>query len=236
VKELQDLGYKEALQSTQEDVKEAQSALDIIKRELDDIGAVNQLALDSYEEQKNIYKQLSTRINELSEEKLSILTFMNELDRKKYDTFMTAFTNVNKNFQDIFTKISNGGSGRLLLENSEDPFKGGVDVYLRFPGKAELPISSASGGEKSVATVCFVIALQSIHPMPFYMFDEIDAHLDVLNTQRLADLLKERARGSQFIVISLRDITISRADRIYGIYIQNGVSHAVTLPMPEAKA
>ena len=236
VKELQDLGYKEALQSTQEDVKEAQSALDIIKRELDEIGAVNQLALDSYEEQKNIYKQLSTRINELSEEKLSILSFMNELDRKKYNTFMTAFTNVNKNFQDIFTKISNGGSGRLLLENSEDPFKGGVDVYLRFPGKAELPISSASGGEKSVATVCFVIALQSIHPMPFYMFDEIDAHLDVLNTQRLADLLKERARGSQFIVISLRDITISRADRIYGIYIQNGVSHAVTLPMPEAKA
>ena len=236
VKELQDLGYKEALQSTQEDVKEAQSALDIIKRELDEIGAVNQLALDSYEEQKNIYKQLSTRINELSEEKLSILSFMNELDRKKYNTFMTAFTNVNENFQDIFTKISNGGSGRLLLENSEDPFKGGVDVYLRFPGKAELPISSASGGEKSVATVCFVIALQSIHPMPFYMFDEIDAHLDVLNTQRLADLLKERARGSQFIVISLRDITISRADRIYGIYIQNGVSHAVTLPMPEAKA
>jgi len=71
--------------------------------------------------------------------------------------------------------------------------------------------------------------------MPFYMFDEIDAHLDVLNTQRLAELLRERAKGSQFIVISLRDITISRADRIYGIYIQNGVSQAVSLPVPEAR-
>jgi chromosome segregation protein len=121
-----------------------------------------------------------------------------------------------------------------LLENLEDPFKGGVDIYLRFPGKAELAISSASGGEKSVATVCFILALQAINPMPFYMFDEIDAHLDVLNTQKLAELLKERAKGSQFIVVSLRDVTISRADRIYGIYIQNGISQAVSLPMPEA--
>jgi chromosome segregation protein len=160
---------------------------------------------------------------------------MNELDKKKYDMFMKAFNSVNASFQEIFSRISNKGSGKLLLENLEDPFKGGVDVYLRFPGKAELTINSASGGEKSVATVFFVLALQTINPMPFYMFDEIDAHLDVLNTQRLAELLRERARGSQFIVISLRDITISRADKIYGIYIQNGISQAVTLPMPEAR-
>ncbi len=235
VRELQELGYQDTLQSTQEDVREAESALALIKRELDEIGAVNQLALTQHEEQKNIYKQLSTRINEVSNEKLSIINFMTELEKKKFDTFMNAFNSVNKNFQDIFGRISNGGSGKLLLENLEDPFKGGVDVYLRFPGKADLSIGSASGGEKSVATVCFVLALQAINPMPFYMFDEIDAHLDVLNTQRLAELLRERAKGSQFIVISLRDITISRADRIYGIYIQNGVSQAVSLPVPEAR-
>jgi len=235
LKELQELGYQEILQCEQDEVKEAESARSLIKRELEEIGAVNQLALTQHEEQKNIYKQLSTRINDLSQEKLTIIGFMSELDKKKYDTFMKAFNSVNRNFEDIFTKISGGGSGKLLLENLEDPFRGGVDIYLRFPGKAELAISSASGGEKSVATVCFILALQAINPMPFYMFDEVDAHLDVLNIQKLADLLKERAKGSQFIVISLRDITISRADRVYGIYIQNGISQAVSLPMPEAR-
>jgi len=235
LKELQELGYQDVVQADSEEVNEAESTLNLIKRELEEIGAVNQLAVTQYEEQKEIYKQLSTRINELSNEKLTIIDFMNELERKKYDTFMKAFNSVNRNFQEIFSKISNGGSGRLLLENQEDPFKGGMDIYLRFPGKAELTIGSASGGEKSVATVCFILALQSINPMPFYIFDEIDAHLDVLNTQRLADLLRERSRGSQFIVVSLRDITISRADRIYGVYIQEGVSQAVSLPMPEAR-
>ncbi len=235
LKELQELGYQDVLDCSSDDVKEAESSLSLIKRELSEIGAVNELALNQHEEQKNIYKQLSTRINEVSQEKLTIISFMNEVEKKKYDTFMSAFKNVNKNFEEIFGRISNGGSGKLLLENVEDPFKGGVDVYLRFPGKAELAIGSASGGEKSVATVCFILALQAINPMPFYMFDEIDAHLDVLNTQRLAELLKERAKGSQFIIVSLRDITISRADRIYGIYIQNGVSQAVSLPIPEVR-
>jgi chromosome segregation protein len=235
VKELEEHGRQEIVSCSENDVKEAGDSLSLIKRELEEIGAVNQLALNQHEEQKDIYKQLSVRINELSQEKLSIIGFMNELEKKKYETFMNAFSSVNKNFQDIFARITNGGSGRLQLENVDDPFKGGVDVYLRFPGKAELSISSASGGEKSVATVCFVLALQAIHPMPFYMFDEIDAHLDVVNTQKLAELLKERAKGSQFIIISLRDITISRADRIYGIYIQNGVSQAVSLPVPEAR-
>ena len=235
LKELEEHGYREIVPCSENDVREAGDSLSLIKRELEEIGAVNQLALTQHDEQKDIYKQLSVRINELSQEKLAIIGFMNELEKKKYETFVSAFNSVNKNFQDIFATITNGGSGRLQLENMEDPFKGGVDVYLGFPGKAELSISSASGGEKSVATVCFVLALQAIHPMPFYMFDEIDAHLDVVNTQKLAELLKERAKGSQFIIISLRDVTISRADRIYGIYIQNGVSQAVSLPVPEAR-
>jgi len=101
---------------------------------------------------------------------------------------------------------------------------------IQFPGKAQLSINSASGGEKSVATVCFILSLQTINPMPFYIFDEIDAHLDVSNTQKLADLLKERSNKSQFIVISLKDVVISRADSIYGTFIQDGGSKIVSFP------
>ncbi|MEM3572020.1 MAG: hypothetical protein QW589_08885, partial [Candidatus Bathyarchaeia archaeon] len=77
-------------------------------------------------------------------------------------------------------------------------------------------------------------ALQEIHPMPFYIFDEIDAHLDAINSQRLADLLKEKSKNSQFIVISLKDTTISRADKVYGVFIQDSVSQIVALPTIEA--
>jgi chromosome segregation protein len=96
-----------------------------------------------------------------------------------------------------------------------------------------MTIASASGGEKSVGTVCFILALQTIHPMPFYIFDEIDAHLDALNSQRLADLLREKAKGSQFIVISLKDTCISRANKVHGVFIQDGVSQVVSLPAVE---
>ena len=119
----------------------------------------------------------------------------------------------------------------MVLENVENPFAGGLDVLLQFPGKPELTMGSASGGEKSVATVCYLLALQQIHPMPFYVMDEIDAHLDVVNTKRLATLVRSRSEGSQFIVISLKDTTISKAERVYGVYNEEGASNVISLPV-----
>jgi len=144
---------------------------------------------------------------------------------------MIAFSRVNDTFQALFREMtSEAGNGRMVLENPDNPFDGGLDVLLQFPGKPELTMNSASGGEKSVATVCYLLALQQIHPMPFYVMDEIDAHLDVVNTKRLATLVRSRSKGSQFIVISLKDTTISRAERVYGVYSENGMSQVVSLP------
>ncbi len=227
---LRDLGYEESVEPADEGARKTEAILETLRRELASIGAVNQLAPQQYDEVTGNYKQLSVRIGELEREKLSIVSFMNELDRKKHDAFMNSLNQVNKNFQQTFADITDGGSGRLALENLEKPFEGGLEMLLQFPGKAELAVSSASGGEKSVATVCFLFALQSIHQLPFYIFDEIDAHLDVLNSQRLAELLKSRSKGSQFIAISLRDTTISRANKVYGVFVQEGVSQIVSLP------
>jgi chromosome segregation protein len=229
-------GFKEKFDVSQTDIKRIEENLNLLKNESEKIGAINELAVSQYEEQKNNYKQLSIRINEIEEEKRSILKFMNELDEKKRETFMDVFGRLNSNFNEIFSKITDGGKGRLVLENPENIFSGGLDMNLAFPGKAELSIGSASGGEKSVSTVCFLLALQGIHPMPFYVFDEIDAHLDMINSQRLAELLKERSKNSQFIVVSLKDTTISRADGVYGIFIQEGFSQVISLPKPEVKA
>ncbi|WP_455279939.1 chromosome segregation protein SMC [[Eubacterium] cellulosolvens] len=235
LEELTGKGFKEHFDVSLNDIKRIEENLNVLKHELERIGAINALAVSQYEEQKNNYKQLSIRINEIEEEKRSILKFMNELEQKKRETFMDVFERLNKNFNEIFSKITDGGKGRLVLENPENIFSGGLDMNLAFPGKAELSIGSASGGEKSVSTVCFLLALQGIHPMPFYVFDEIDAHLDMINSQRLADLLRERSKDSQFIVVSLKDTTISRADGVYGIFIQGGFSQVISLPKPEVK-
>ncbi len=234
--EIKQLGYNELLEVGPQQLPSLEASLNALRRELEGIGAVNELAVSQYEEQKNNYKQLATRIYEIEKERHAIIQFMNELDKKKHDMFMRAFNQVNSAFEEIFTKITGTGKGRMVLESPEDPFKGGVDMLLAFPGKSEMTISSASGGEKSVSTVCFLLALQAIHPMPFYIFDEIDAHLDVVNSQRLAELLRERSKGSQFVVVSLKDTAMSRANKAYGVFIQDGVSQVVSMPMAEVTA
>ena len=232
--ELKELDCPEVPEVLDEETQRVEKIIPILKKELTTIGGVNELAASQYEEVKGNYKQLASRIYDLENEKLSILKFMNELDRQKLEAFMKAFKQVSDSFNEIFSTVTSG-FGRLFLENPESPFDAGADIKLQFPGKTLMAIGSASGGEKSVGTVCFILALQAIHPMPFYMMDEIDAHLDVVNSQKLAELLKSKSNGSQFIVVSLKDVTIARADAVYGVFIQEGVSQVVSLPMQEVK-
>ena len=232
--ELKELGCTEITKVREDDMERVEKLIPILKKELVAIGGVNELAASQYEEVKGNYKQLASRIYELENEKLSIVKFMNELDRQKLEAFMKAFKQVSDSFNEIFSTVTSG-FGRLFLENPESPFEGGADIKLQFPGKTLMAIGSASGGEKSVGTVCFILALQAIHPMPFYMMDEIDAHLDIVNAQKLAELLKTKSNGSQFIIVSLKDVTIARADAVYGVFIQDGVSQVVSLPLQEVK-
>src|SRR5207245_8717333 len=103
-----------------------------IEQKRDEIGAINQLATQQYESQKEGYKHLSVMISELEREKLAILDFMNELERKKLDTFIGAYNKVNETFQSIFREMTGEGNGRMVLDNPENPFEGGHDILLRF--------------------------------------------------------------------------------------------------------
>jgi chromosome segregation protein len=161
---------------------------------------------------------------------------MEEIERKKREVFSQAYNQVNGSFMDLFAKLTGGGSGWLQLENPEDPFAGDLDIFVQFPGKAARLVSGASGGEKSVAAVSFIFALQRMQPAAFYIFDEIDAHLDPYNAERLADLLKGQAGGSQFIVITLRDVIVDRAESLFGVYVHQGVSRVVSIRIPQLVA
>jgi chromosome segregation protein len=232
--ELKELNCAEVTEVSDDEIQRVEGMIPVLKKDLAAIGGVNELAASQYDEVKANYKQLASRIYELENEKLSIVRFMNELDKQKLEAFMKAFTQVSDSFNEIFSTVTSG-IGRLFLEKPDNPFEAGADIKLQFPGKTEMSIGSASGGEKSVGTVCFILALQAIHPMPFYMMDEIDAHLDVVNSQKLAELLRTKSKGSQFIVVSLKDVTIARADSVYGVFIQDGISQVVSLPMQEVR-
>lgn len=232
-RELLQLGQSAPVPVDAKEVKAMAAALDLMRFECAQLGSVNQLAPTHYDEQQRNYKQLSVRRNQLESERRAILDFIDEVERKKRAVFVDAYDRVNASFALFFEQLTGGGRGELRLEKPEDPFTGGLDIFVQFPGKASRLVASASGGEKSVVAVAFILAIQSMSPAAFYVFDEIDAHLDPFNAERLADLLKEQSVNSQFIVITLRDVVIDRAAKLFGVYIQQGISQTVSTKMEE---
>ena len=137
----------------------------------------------------------------------------------KNDAFMDAFEGTNKNFKEIFAELSDG-SGELLLENPKAPFEGGLIIRAQPAGKTLLRLEAQSGGEQSLIALSLLLAIQRYKPAPFYVFDEVDMHLDGINIERAAKMIKRCARNIQFIVISLREPMIEAADRTIGVAMQ----------------
>ncbi len=236
IRQLKEFGYEKALLITSNQLEEAETSLKMMQFELDRLGAVNQLALSHYTEQISRYKELSLRMNELEREKQGIVTFMNEVERKKRAVFTGAFEKINTNMGKYFSKVTDGGNAELKLENPEEPFAGGIDMIVQFPNKPPILVSGASGGERSVSAVAFLLAIQEFTPAAFYILDEVDAHLDAFHVTKLGELLAEEAEKSQFIVVTLKPEMVNKAQKIYGVYERNGVSNVVSTTFPEAKA
>jgi len=232
--QLKEFGYEEPLVVSSDQLEATESSLKLMHYELERLGAVNQLALAHYAEQIARYKELSIRMNELEKEKQSIIAFMEEIERKKRRVFMEAFSKINGNFSKYFLKLTEGGEASLQLENPEEPFTGGIDMIVQFPGKPPILISGASSGERSVAAVAFLFAIQDFMPAAFYLFDEVDAHLDAFHVAKLSDLLVEESARSQFVVITLKPEIANKAQRVYGVYEHKGVSHVVSATFKEA--
>ena len=173
-------------------------------------------------------------MNELERERQAIFDFMDEIERKKRNIFMEAFNKINQRFSKFFQKITGRGEALLKLDNPEEPFKGGMDMVVKFPDKPPILISGASSGERSVSAVAFLFAIQDLMPASFYLFDEVDAHLDAFHVAKLGELLTEESARSQFIVVTLKPEMASKAAKIYGVYERNCVSHVVSTTFKEA--
>ncbi|MEM3957429.1 MAG: AAA family ATPase [Thermoproteota archaeon] len=207
--------------------------LAILRSELEKVQEVNMLAINQYEQEVDFYRNALERINELEEERRSIQEFMEDIERRKREAFLDGLNRINKYFSIFFNKMT-GGDGWLQLEDPERPFEAGLTVYVRFPGKEARVISGVSGGEKSVAALCLIFAMQKLFPAAFYIFDEPDAHLDYVNVERMTELLKEVSKESQIIIVSLRDVVVSKADKVIGVYVKNGFSRFIEMPAGKA--
>jgi chromosome segregation protein len=189
-------------------------------------GMVNLLADQSYREAFTSYREASKRRNELEKDRNAIVKFIEEVESEKKNTFMSAYEKLDRELRAIFAKLTEGAAW-MELENPADPFSGGVFLMAQFPTKASRESSSTSGGEKAAIAASFLLAFQSAYPSPFYLLDEIDAPLDVVNAERLGKLLAEWSSKAEIVIVTLKETVISQATNKIGVYGVNGASNAV---------
>ena len=195
-------------------------------------GSVNRGADRQYTEMYFSYKSLSVRHNELENERNSIIGFIESVEAEKRKVFMAAFDRVGAEFSSIFEKLA-GGRALLELENPEELFTGGVLMRADF-GNGLRESSQHSGGQRAVTGVAMILAMQAVQSHPFYMFDEIDAALDAVNSSSLARFLKGKSSEAQIIAITLRDVFVAESDLTYGVYSAGGTSRVVHYRPAEA--
>jgi chromosome segregation protein len=221
--ELAILGYSEpvdAFEGVDELLRELQTEFDSLRT------SVNFNADRNYKEIFENYKYSSVRKNELEKERNAIVTFIETIDAEKRKVFMDAFEKIDRELRLIFTKVT-GGNAWLEIERPDTIFDSGVFLMAQFPGKLPRDSSSVSGGEKTMSALAFILAIQAVFPSPFYVFDEVDAHLDSVYSGNLASILAERCTYSQIIIVSLKDSVVSKAGSVIGVYMSQGSSRVI---------
>ena len=197
-------------------IEEITNRIQRLQKRMDEMGAVNMKALEDYEIVSNRQAELQEKINTLSSEREQILLRMQGYEDMKKETFLKTYNALNENFKDIFHKLSEG-EGTLVLENEEKPFEGGLDIEAQPRDKKKQRLMGMSGGEKALTALSFVFAIQKYMPAPFYAFDEVDASLDSINVEKLANIVQTESKETQFIVVSHRKPMIESADRTIGV-------------------
>ncbi len=221
---LEEIGFEGELPEVKESVSKLKERLYKLERELAGLGSVNMRAEEDYKVELERYKEYEERYKKLQEERRAIKDMIEEIETKKLKAFMSAFKSINRNLRRIFSFLSPGGRAEMFLENEVDPFSGGINLLVKPRGKDVQYLEAMSGGEKTLAALSLIFAIQEYKPSPFYYFDEVDAHLDEVNARKVGELIREKSKEAQFIVVTLREVLASFADRLIGVSARGGVS------------
>jgi len=194
-----------------------------------EIGSVNLRALEVYDRVKAEYEEVNVKVTKLEEEKQEILKIIAEIDKKKKKSFMQTLNQINESFTKNYSMLTKKGVAFLDLENKEDPFADGLNIIIKLGKGKYMESELLSGGEKVIVALALIFAIQKYRPYSFYIFDEIDAALDKVNSEILAGLIKENIKNSQYLMISHNDVVISNADILYGTSMQEGMTRVFSL-------
>lgn len=225
-----------SIQPTEMTIEEITSKIQKLQKKMDELGLVNMRAIEAYEEVTVRQKELKEKLDTLEKEKTEIQSRMTGYENLKKDTFLSTFNAVNDHFSEIFADLTDG-SGRLVLENPENPFLGGLTVEGQQKDKKKQKLAGMSGGEKTLMALSLVFAVQRYLPSPFYALDEVDAALDGFNVERIAKMITKQSETTQFVVISQRSQMIESADRMIGVTQKDkGVTKISGVKLQKAEA
>jgi chromosome segregation protein len=196
----------------------------------DSMGPVNLDAIQEYDELEERYKFLEQQNNDLINGKAELMEAIARINKTTKELFSETFEKIRVNFLEMFTQLFGGGKANLLLMDESDPLESGIEIIASPPGKKLQSISLLSGGERTMTAVALLFAIYMVKPSPFCVLDEMDAPLDESNIGRFIKLLDRFIGQSQFMVITHNKRTMSRADSLYGVTMEErGISKLLSV-------
>ncbi|HSY09560.1 MAG TPA: chromosome segregation protein SMC [Candidatus Dormibacteraeota bacterium] len=204
--------------------------IEALQKRLDEIGPVNLVAIEEYEETEQRHQFLTTQHDDLVNAKTQLLEVINRINTQTRQMFLETFEKIRDNFRAMFTDVFGGGKADLILSDENDVLESGIDIVARPPGKQLQGISLLSGGEQTMVAVSLLFSIYQVKPSPFCVLDELDAPLDESNINRFVRVLQRFLAHSQFIIITHNKRTIGMADVLYGVTMEeHGVSKIVSV-------
>ena len=218
------------------DEREARAEVADLRKSVRSLGAVNELALQTYEEEKERLEFLTEQQVDLEKAEETLLETIKEINTTASERFMETFEHIRANFQRIFNSLFGSEAGAdLVLSDPDDPLESAIEITARPRGKRPCGIAQLSGGEKTLTAIALLFGIYLVKPSPFCILDEVDAPLDDANVERFMGLIREFSTETQFILVTHNKRTMEGADRLYGITMQEtGVSRLVGVKFDEA--
>ena len=229
--------YSQALDEADENPKnraEMKQEISQVRGEIRQLGNVNVNAIEEYKELLERHTFMQTQHDDLIKAEETLLGIIEELDTGMRRQFEEKFAQIRREFDKAFKELFGGGKGTLELDEEEDILEAGIRIISQPPGKKLQNMMQLSGGEKALTAIALLFAIQNLKPSPFCLLDEIEAALDDSNVTRYAQYLHKLTKNTQFIIITHRRGTMTAADRLYGITMQEkGVSTLVSVKLIE---
>jgi len=219
------------------EVAEIEATLERLRRERERLGAVNLRAEEELREVETQHTSLTTERDDLVEAIKKLRLGIQSLNREARERLLASFEQVNKHFQQLFTRLFNGGAAELQLIESDDPLEAGLEILAKPPGKKPATLSLLSGGEQALTALALIFAVFLTNPAPICVLDEVDAPLDDHNVERFCDLLDEMTKSTdtRFVIITHNPITMARMNRLFGVTMaERGVSQLVSVDLEAA--